>query len=82
MRKSPAHPTGFGSADSVAPEGLPRPPQLSSSLKAALSDPDIHSSLKNAIPKRSYDSPNSPTLNSRLRYEKLVKKFVSFIPLI
>ncbi|RKO83879.1 hypothetical protein BDK51DRAFT_52057 [Blyttiomyces helicus] len=50
--------------------------QRSLSAKAALNDPTLALNLKDATPHRSYNDPNSPSNGARLRFEKLVRRYV------
>ncbi|KAJ3095979.1 hypothetical protein HDU97_006328 [Phlyctochytrium planicorne] len=58
---------------SVSNRGASVPRSLSNSMKAALSDPHLNKSLKDA-PRRPYNDPNSPSNTARIRFEKLVRR--------
>ncbi|KAJ3279630.1 hypothetical protein HK104_001276 [Borealophlyctis nickersoniae] len=58
-------------------EGLPTGSGIhrSASFQAALNDPHLNKSLKDATPKRSYNDPNSPSSGAKIRFEKLVRRY-------
>ncbi|KAJ3097588.1 hypothetical protein HDU96_000336 [Phlyctochytrium bullatum] len=57
--------------------GIPR--SLSNSMKAALSDPHLNKSLKDAPPRRAYQDGNSPNNSARQRFEKVVRRYGIFL---
>ncbi|KAI8847704.1 hypothetical protein BC829DRAFT_444369 [Chytridium lagenaria] len=81
---TPTPPTGWSTTSTMPQNAVagpssssspPMPRSLSNSMKAALSDPHLNKSLKDAMPRRPYNDPNSPSSGARIRFEKLVRRY-------